>query len=795
MAIGIGIGLPFRKTLVGIPFASDLAMRVTSRSGITLVDELGNNSSILPAYLYKPNTTLDMHCNDGGALSVGTNSLVLSCWVKGESATISQVGYVCGKAVTGVVNGKYYFYIGTDGTYRATIQPSGGIKTITSTVNAKDLAWHNLIMVIDNTAKVFKFFIDNVQIGSDTAFTGTFSTLGDSYPFCIGTGTGVDGNVRQCPALVSLSDVVLYDRLLTPTELTGLFNRTIAATPKAYFPLLGTSNTYEWDASGNGYHITVLNEENQTDRKLFYKYSAYGSTWGLDKGFTLYKNGQGYSYIPYDMNGIALVNPPLPIGATKLSEHPGNLTKVNLANCLININNVHWDRSNATIWSWAARSSETFYDSSITNGWHTSELNNHRIAEWANSGHKAKGFVKITDHSYKDRKVLDELFTYTTDHYSSGYSSIIASHCKDYNPTDGIYENDYLYWKYDSRKILATRGNKVLMHNANVIMLSIDGGITFPYTKLVAAFSASACFGYIWENGNLSFATRNKIYSSTDNLATVNEVIPTGIDGKPFVATTDAYYDVNGADYMYVGGTEVKVWGTYSTVSPTEFNNIDVWISDDAGVSIKSIFRFGVTLPAYSCRHIHSVTQNPDDESFIMNTGDGQFGCNWFRGVYDINTHTANWAFYAGKDGTIVSTVFCNSPYKTGGIGFYGDYAYWHSDGNDNRMFGTYRALKTELTDNTKATRIYPTMLQIGCAVFQRNGKALLSDGQPNIVHHTSDSCASIKTSNLFGLPQNIGLLIVHPENTDGWMAVKILLSTETSYVAVNGGICWIKLK
>lgn len=47
----------------------------------------------------------------------------------------------------------------------------------------------------------------------------------------------------------------------------------------------------------------------------------------------------------------------------------------------------------------------------------------------------------------------------------------------------------------------------------------------------------------------------------------------------------------------------------------------------------------------------------------------------------------------------------------------------------------------------------------------------------------------------LFRLLQNIGLLIIHPENIGGWMAIEVLLSTETDYAAVNNGICWIKLK
>lgn len=778
----------------GIPFKSDLAMRASSRNDLNMIDELGNNSPILTSYLYKASTILYTYANDGGALGAGVGDLTLYCWFKGESNSVATTCYIAGKPVTGSVNGKYYFYVGTDGTFRMSAQPSGGIKTITSTVNARDLAWHLLMMDINQTTKIIRFFIDNVQIGSDTAFTGTFANLGDNYPFCIGIGRTADGTAFTLPSLASYSDTGVIGSVLSEAQRTSLFNRTLDVAHLAYYPLLGSSGDYEWDASGNNYHLNIVGQENATDRKLFYRYSASGSRWGLNKGYTLYSNGQGFSYIPYKSDGTPLTDPPIPTGSTKVSEHVGNTVKHNLSNSLIVINNVHWDRSNTTIWSDAARSSETFYDAANPTAWHPSELNNLRFNAWANTNYKGIGFVKVTDHSYKSRLVLDEIITYTNDHYSSGYASIISSYCKDYNPTDGIYENDYCYWRYDSQRILAVRANKILKYTVGYIHLSIDGGLTYPYSKAVTGFNGG-CFGAIFANGNITFADRYKIYTSTDNLTNVTEIIPTGIDGNPYTATIDSYYDVNGSEYTEVDGVEVRVWGTYSNTAPTEIDNINVWLTDDSGLTIKSIFKFGVTLPTYAASHIHSITQDPSDESFIMNTGDGQYTCNLYRLNYNVTTKEAIWTHLVGKDGTIVSNAFCDSPYKTGGLGFYNNYIYWHSDGNDNRIFGTYRCLESEITDNTKGVRIYPTLLQIGCALWQRNGRAIISDGQPNRIHHTSDSAATIKTSNLYGLPENIGVLMTHPENTDGWFVSHVMLPTENDYVYSSGGVVWIKLK
>jgi len=797
MAIGIGIGIPFRRnTNTQIPFESDLNLLASTRDGLDIIDTIGtNNLKILPTYLDKDNTSCYMYVEDNGELSVKTSDITLIARVKGTFASQNATADIAGKAVIGTKEGKYYLYTGSDGTYRFTAHPSDGLKSITSTISAKDLTWRFLLAEIDQTAKVIRFFIDGIQIGSDVSFTGTFADLGTGYPFCVGAGSVTAGNGFGAVQRIGIADVYLFNKLLTPEEKTALQAGGYVGGATLHYPMIGSSGSYCWNAASDNYHLTIANAEIITDRKLFFKYDENGSRYALDKGYTLYENGQGYSYIPYKLDGNKLTNPPIPAGAIKISEHVGNSAKHNLANSLIVMDNAHWDRSNTTIWSDAARGSETFYNASIPTAWHPSELNNLRFNAWANTDYKAKGFVKITDHSYKSRLVLDEILTYTTDHYSSGYNSIIQDYCKDYNPIDGIYESDFAYWRYDSSNINAIKDLKVLKFASGTLYLSLDGGLTYGISKAVSGLN-EVVYSKIFENGNIAFASYLKMYISTDNLATVSEVVPTGIDGNPFVATKDSYFCVAPDKWSVINDVELTIIGTYSLETATENVNINAFYTIDNGVSWKSCFKFNTTLPDYDARHIHQITYNEQDGLFYMITGDGQLTCNVYSGAYDFDLDTWTWThLYGDYSETFTVSAFNGSYYKMGGIWFKGNNVYWGCDANNKTRQGVIKSTLVGLGDSANFIMLYPTVEQCQGALHQSNGIVTVNANLPNTLYTSKNDGETFNRLTLFGLPANTGLLVGREINSNGWMIQSLIDTAEADYIATKGGVVWIKLK
>ena len=359
------LSFDFGASNTGIPYKADLSMYIHSRSGLTMPDDYGNNATILPAYLYKGDGNETLYVYDNGSLDIGSSSLTLAGWVKGETASNpSGLCGIFGKEVNGSKNGRYGIYVDTDGKYKLAVQSSGGSVSLSSTVLITDQAWHFMVLTINVSTKKIQWFIDNTQIGTDASYTGTFSAPGNGYAFCIGCMNASAGNSVLYGSATSYSDVYVYHSLLSSNDQTALYNRGYVSGAAAHYPFLGSTGAYEYDASGNNYHLTnYVGGTTYAIVNTSFLFSSYGSRHGLDVGYTKYEIGLGGIYIPYTDAGNPISNPPLQPGATLVGNFAGNLTAHNLCNSKIAFTNTFWDRSNATIWTSAARSSETFYDS------------------------------------------------------------------------------------------------------------------------------------------------------------------------------------------------------------------------------------------------------------------------------------------------------------------------------------------------------------------------------------------------------------------------------------------------
>lgn len=409
---------------------SDLSLRATGRSGVSIPASVGDSPTILFPYYKKNNDLAYAAISDNGALDVGTNTEFTVCgWASAEALTSYTTYGIAGKHISGAAPQGYYgvrFGI-PNATLYATINPTGGARTITGP-NMSAAGWFFYLMDVNQTTGKFRLFYwltdgSLTQHGADIAFTGTFPAVDNAYKFFIGGHQ----NAVAAPSggLTYHADTWVIKKILTVREITDLRNNRYSATI-AKTDILGywPCNTwkYLYDLSGNGRHLTV-NDINDYGVQSEIGHSIYGSPWNLNKGCSIYKLLKGkptHLFIPYDYDGVALVTPPVPSKAVYTATHTylyeevraGNVNYHNLSESKIRFPAGSWDRSNTTIWSALARAATTYYDVSNPTDWHVTELSQTNIDYWLNSDYKDVNFVKVVTDSNLVRTYLDEVYTY-----------------------------------------------------------------------------------------------------------------------------------------------------------------------------------------------------------------------------------------------------------------------------------------------------------------------------------------------------------------------------------------------
>ncbi|MCH2115071.1 MAG: twin-arginine translocation signal domain-containing protein [Pirellulales bacterium] len=271
------------------------------------------------------------------------------------------------------------------------------------------------------------------------------------------------------------------------------------------------------------------------------------------------------------------------------------------------------------------------------------------------------------------------------------------------------------------------------------IYLSDDNGRTWPHRSEFSS-ADNITFSCILKNGNILFATRTKLYLSTDKLKSFQQITVKDCDGSKYQPHTPQnpdypgwyFHPLDGVHTWDVDGTEMLVWGNYCNVhgGPVPVN---IYYSTDHGQTVKIAYSFGQN-PRYQekdakpetllgnpdnlviCRHIHSVAYNPAEKAFYACTGDhnlsgnkifdldGRHECHWLRGTYDAGKDTWNWK-------VLVSTA-SNSRFKSGGINFVDGRLYWAADANGNNPPGKYdrgifRCDPSDLANPAKHTMLF----------------------------------------------------------------------------------------
>ena len=429
---------------------ANLAFRSTGRNGLTLPASIGDSPTLLMPYYKMLTGSGSARVADNGALDVGANTGFTLCgWANCFGITATGYKVISGKYIrVGTVPDGFYGIriLPTSNYLSSTIKPTGGAKTISGTTDMSGIEWFFYLIDINQTTLKLRLFVyipggSLTQIGSDTAFTGTFPALDNMYKFGIGAGNHGDTGNAYDTAIFSHSDCWVIKKILTPTEMNDLITNHYSATIAksdvlAYWPCNTASeveNELLYDVSGNNRYLTVTDVDTL---QATVGYSAYGSPWNLLKGHTICKNlantKDKYISVPYDYDGNPLSSPTMYGGFTIKENISGNASYYNFTNSLVRFAvGGLWDRSNATIWSDKARNATNgYYDVANPSDWHSTELKQDLIDDWLNDDYKDINFLKAISDSNNVRTYLHEIRrtffdTVRVGAYKYGYDSSI----------------------------------------------------------------------------------------------------------------------------------------------------------------------------------------------------------------------------------------------------------------------------------------------------------------------------------------------------------------------------------
>ncbi|HWA98994.1 MAG TPA: hypothetical protein VG713_10900 [Pirellulales bacterium] len=346
------------------------------------------------------------------------------------------------------------------------------------------------------------------------------------------------------------------------------------------------------------------------------------------------------------------------------------------------------------------------------------------------------------------------------------------------------------------------RDHKAFGFGEGKILLSEDNAATWS-RSLEFPDAENITFSCFLKNGNIVFATRQRLFLTTDNLSSYRELVVkdrSGHDYPPHKALNPDqpgwyFHPLDGIHTWDVDGTELLVWGNYCNVlgGPVPVN---IYYSADGGETVKLAYAFGRnphfqqkgTSPAaflgdpensVICRHIHGVAFNPVEKAFYACTGDVDRGygneCHWLRGTYDRARDAWDWK--------VLISVNSNSRYKSGGINFVDGQLYWAADANGRKTpeesydRGIFRCAPNDLTDPAKHKLLFAAEFEMANMIIE-DGVMLAGHCAPASTYATGiavspDLGKSWAQYDLaeFGRRSPVRF---QPKNSDGWFRVDL---------------------
>lgn len=297
----------------------------------------------------------------------------------------------------------------------------------------------------------------------------------------------------------------------------------------------------------------------------------------------------------------------------------------------------------------------------------------------------------------------------------------------------------------DGPYIDSQRDHRAFGFKGDRIFLSDDNAKTWAHR---ASFpdAENITFSCFLKNGNVLFATREKLFLSTDQLQSCQEIVVKDREGRDYRPHTPRdpnqpgwyFHSLDGVHTWGVDGREMLVWGNYCNVLGGAVP-VNIFYSTDGGKTVKVAYSFGrnphfqepdakpesyLGDPSNSviCRHIHSVAYNPAERAFYACTGDIDRGngheCHWLRGEYDAKADSWDWR--------VLVSVNSNSRYKSGGINFVDGQVYWAADANGAKAEtepyydrGIFRCAPADIADPSKHTQLFNARYEMANLLIQ----------------------------------------------------------------------------
>ena len=346
------------------------------------------------------------------------------------------------------------------------------------------------------------------------------------------------------------------------------------------------------------------------------------------------------------------------------------------------------------------------------------------------------------------------------------------------------------------------RGSKAFGFGDGKIFLSEDNAKTWAHSAPFPE-AENITLSVILKNGNILFATREKLFLSTDNLATHRQIIVKNRDGRDYLPHTPQnpelpgwyFHSLDGIHTWDMDGSEMLVWGNYCNVVGGAVP-VNIYYSTDSGQTVKIAYSFGrnpkfqekgAEPPAFLgdpentviCRHVHAVAYHPAERAFYACTGDIDRGlgneCHWLRGTYDAKADKWDWR--------VLVSVDSNSRFKSGGINFVDGQLYWAADANgpkppnEKHDRGIFRCAPADLADPKKHTMLFNAEFEMANMIIE-DGVILAGHCAP-----ASTFATGIAVSNDMGKTwaeydlKEFGPRSpcrFHPKNSDGWFRVDL---------------------
>jgi hypothetical protein len=342
------------------------------------------------------------------------------------------------------------------------------------------------------------------------------------------------------------------------------------------------------------------------------------------------------------------------------------------------------------------------------------------------------------------------------------------------------------------------RGNRAFGFRAGAILLSKDNGKTWPHSAEFpdAKKITWSCF---LKNGNLLFATLNKLYLSTDKLKTFEPITVKDRDGSDYLPHKPRnlarpgwyFHTLDGIHTWDVDGKEMLVWGNYCNVLDGSAP-VNIYYSTDQGRTVKIAYKFGKNPLGdpdnpLICRHVHCVAYNPAEKAFYACTGDhsrsGRHECHWLRGTYAAKDDTWDWKVLISAPQT--------TRYKSGGINFVDGQLYWAADANGTLKAGQkhdrgiFRCAPEDLTDPAKHTMLYNPGYESANMIIE-DGVIMASHCAPASPYSTGIAYSPDlgKTWAHYDLKElgRRSPVRFHRKNSDGWFRVDLRTSWVTRH-------------